>query len=76
MRIASTRNLAGKVEAELHRSSSVGAGGVAAVSCNRTVAIERIDEDKPYEFGVNDVGVGPKVYPRSRSYAPPRSSMV
>ncbi|KAK6117401.1 hypothetical protein DH2020_048857 [Rehmannia glutinosa] len=55
IRIASTRSLTGKPEAELLRSRNsppdMGGGGAAAVTRSRTVAIRRIDEDKPYEFG-------------------------
>ncbi|KAH6796799.1 hypothetical protein C2S52_021353 [Perilla frutescens var. hirtella] len=77
VRIASTRRLTGKVEAELLRSRSASpttAGGEAVVPRSRTVAIGRIDEDKPYEFGGDDGGVRPEVYPRSRSYAVSRRS--
>lgn len=59
IRIASTRSLTGKAEAELlrsKRSPPIGAGGVAAVPRSRTVAIGRIDEDKTYEFGGDYAG--------------------
>lgn len=35
---------------------------------SRSVAIEKIDEDKPCDFG-EDVTVKTDVFPRSRSYA-------
>lgn len=77
IRLASIRSLTGKVEAELlrsTRSSPVGAGGVATVPRSRTVAIGRIDEDKPYEFGSDVAAVRPEVFPRSKSYAPSTGS--
>ncbi|XP_060195668.1 uncharacterized protein LOC132624922 [Lycium barbarum] len=67
MRIASTRNLVNKVELEPLRQKSV-------VPRTRSVAIGRIDEDEPCDFG-DDVMASPvilvntDVYPRSRSYA-------
>ncbi|KAI3462672.1 hypothetical protein Pfo_019335 [Paulownia fortunei] len=79
IRIASTRSLTGKAEAELLRtrkSPPLGGEGVAGVPRSRTVVIGRIDEEKPYEFGGDRVGEGPEVYPRSRSYAASRSSSM
>ncbi|KAL0395841.1 UNVERIFIED_CONTAM: hypothetical protein Scaly_0032500 [Sesamum calycinum] len=54
VRIASTRSLTGKVEAELHRS-----GKPSAVARSRTVVIGRIDEEKPCEFGEDFDGERP-----------------
>ncbi|KAL8034337.1 hypothetical protein ABFX02_12G021500 [Erythranthe guttata] len=70
VRIASTRSLTGKIEAELLRSPVRG-GGVAAIRRSRTVTIGRIDEEKPCEFGGVEGGCGARaeVFPRSRSYA-------
>ncbi|KAL7090142.1 hypothetical protein ACP275_12G022200 [Erythranthe tilingii] len=70
VRIASTRSLTGKIEAELLRSPVRG-GGVTAIRRSRTVTIGRIDEEKPCEFGGVDGGCGARaeVFPRSRSYA-------
>lgn len=67
IRLASTRSLTAKVEAELRRSSPMGAGGVPR---SRTVAIGRIDEEEPYEFGNDAVAVRTEALPRSRSDAP------
>ncbi|XP_073146942.1 uncharacterized protein [Henckelia pumila] len=69
IRVASTRSLGGKIESELLRAKRpsplrVG-GGVAVVPRSHTVAIGRIDEDKPCEFGVHEVDS----VPRSRTYA-------
>jgi hypothetical protein len=36
---------------------------------SHTVAIGRIDEEKPCDFDEEDVKVKTNVYPRSRSYA-------
>ncbi|XP_073272476.1 uncharacterized protein [Primulina huaijiensis] len=69
IRVASTRSLSGKIESELLRvkrpSTLRVGGGVTVVPRSHTVAIGRIDEDKPCEFGVNEVDS----VPRSRSYA-------
>ncbi|KAL6521589.1 hypothetical protein OROGR_018158 [Orobanche gracilis] len=61
-RVAATRGLTGKSEAAMTRS--------------RTVGFDRIDEDKPCEFGADDVGKRPVVYPRSRSYMTSRGSRM
>ncbi|KAK6152805.1 hypothetical protein DH2020_012444 [Rehmannia glutinosa] len=83
IRIASIRGLTGKAEAELLRSEKspksppdLGGGGAAAVTRCRTVAIRKIDEDKPYEFGGDDVAERPLVYTRSKSYAASRKSRM
>lgn len=70
IRASSTRSLSGKIESELIRVKRpsplrVGGGGVEVVPRSHTVAIGRIDEDKPCEFGISDVDS----VPRSRSYA-------
>ncbi|GFP78883.1 hypothetical protein PHJA_000031800 [Phtheirospermum japonicum] len=76
VRIASTRGLVGKTEADLLRS---GKSPASAVSRSRTVVIGRIDEDKACDqFEENDVGeIRPLIYHRSKSYgASGRSRMV
>ncbi|KAK6151135.1 hypothetical protein DH2020_016067 [Rehmannia glutinosa] len=81
IRLASTRRLTGKFEAELHRSRSAipfSASGVSAAAASvprsNTVAFGRIDEEKSFEYGEeDDVGLlGGVNYPRTRSYAVPR----
>ncbi|XP_031115054.1 uncharacterized protein LOC116019101 [Ipomoea triloba] len=78
IRIASTKSLGGKVEAEILRrrqqpslrsgSSAAGGGGMRNVlPRSHSVAVGRIDEDKPCDFG--DIKVVPVAYPRSRSCA-------
>ncbi|OIT08200.1 hypothetical protein A4A49_18529 [Nicotiana attenuata] len=64
-RIASKRNLVNKV-----RQKSLAKNGVNinVVPRSRSVAIGRIDEDKPCDFG-EDVKVNTDVFQRSRSYA-------
>ncbi|KAL0377927.1 UNVERIFIED_CONTAM: hypothetical protein Sradi_3098200 [Sesamum radiatum] len=78
IRLASTRNLTGKIEAELLRSKRPPSQGVAAVTRSHTVAFGRIDEDRAVEFGdEEDVGLlGGGAYPRSRSYAVLRRNKV
>ncbi|XP_011099401.1 uncharacterized protein LOC105177838 [Sesamum indicum] len=75
IRLASTRNLTGKIEAELLRSKRPPSHGVTR---SHTVAFGRIDEDRAVEFGdEEDVGLlGGGAYPRSRSYAVLRRSKV
>ncbi|CAK9184134.1 unnamed protein product [Ilex paraguariensis] len=67
MRIASTRNLGNKIEMELRQRQSPMAGA-NVVPRSQSVAVGRIDEDKPCEFG-EEINVKTNVYPRSRSYA-------
>ncbi|KAL3640348.1 hypothetical protein CASFOL_015316 [Castilleja foliolosa] len=76
VRIASTRGLIGKTEADLLRSgkskspAAVNSGGAAEMNRSRTILIGRIDEEKPCEFEGNDVGeVRSLLYQRSKSYA-------
>ncbi|OIT06503.1 hypothetical protein A4A49_54637 [Nicotiana attenuata] len=59
MRIASTR--------EVLRRQSSSKYGANVIPRSRSVAIERIDEDKPFDFD-EDVVVKTVVFPRSRSY--------
>ncbi|KAK4367856.1 hypothetical protein RND71_011648 [Anisodus tanguticus] len=63
MRIASRKSL-------LNRQKSLDKNGVNVnvMPRSRSVAIGRIDEDKPYDFG-EDVKVNTDVFSRSRSYA-------
>ncbi|MCE3215739.1 hypothetical protein HAX54_003313 [Datura stramonium] len=65
MRIASTRNHVNKVELEIRNAKN---GMKNVVPRTRSVAIGRIDEDEPCDFG-EDVKVNTDVYPRSRSDA-------
>nr|XP_009763021.1 PREDICTED: uncharacterized protein LOC104214978 [Nicotiana sylvestris]XP_016470354.1 PREDICTED: uncharacterized protein LOC107792630 [Nicotiana tabacum] len=69
IRIASKRSLVNKVETEILRQKSLAKNGVNinVVPRSRSVAIGRIDEDKPCDFG-EDVKVT-DVFQRSRSYA-------
>ncbi|KAG8384255.1 hypothetical protein BUALT_Bualt04G0099100 [Buddleja alternifolia] len=72
IRAASTRG--GGARAELFRSKSTplgGGGGGPPVPRSNTVGFGRIDEDKPFEYEEDDVGLlrGGGGYPRSRSYA-------
>ncbi|KAG8373837.1 hypothetical protein BUALT_Bualt11G0066700 [Buddleja alternifolia] len=67
IRIASTRSLTGKIEAELLRSKKATPLG-GGMPRSRTVTIGRIDEEKPCEFGGDDDEERVEVYPRSKSY--------
>ncbi|MCE3215738.1 hypothetical protein HAX54_003312 [Datura stramonium] len=70
VRIASRRTLLNKAEAELLRQKSLSknGGNVNVVTRSRSVAVGRIDEDKPCDFR-EDVKVNTDVFPRSRSCA-------
>ncbi|PSR99923.1 3-isopropylmalate dehydratase large subunit like [Actinidia chinensis var. chinensis] len=78
IRAASTRRFGGGVETDLYLQSQMRLPATAAVvprSCS--VGMGRIDEDGPCDFGEVGVGVRPElVYPRSRSYAVPKRSVV
>ncbi|KZV29895.1 hypothetical protein F511_17319 [Dorcoceras hygrometricum] len=63
IRAASTHSLSGKIESELLRAKRPSPLRVGVVPRSHTVAIGRIDEDKPCEFGFNEVDS----MPRSRS---------
>ncbi|KAK4712072.1 hypothetical protein R3W88_006585 [Solanum pinnatisectum] len=65
MRISSRKN---HVELENVRQKSLDKKGRNVVPRNRYVAIGRIDEEEPSDFG-EEVRVSTDVYPRSRSYA-------
>lgn len=65
LRISSIRN---QVELEIARGKSLAEKGINVVPRNRSVAIGRIDEEKPCDFG-EEVKMNTDVYPRSRSYA-------
>ncbi|XP_027348484.1 uncharacterized protein LOC113860054 [Abrus precatorius] len=59
---------------ELVRAASLKSFGdrrqpVIKVPRSRSVAIGRIDEDKPCDFGDDMIKLKPHIYPRSRSYA-------
>ncbi|KAK3006365.1 hypothetical protein RJ639_017476 [Escallonia herrerae] len=68
VRAASTRSLGGKVDLEFRRRQSP-ATGVNVVPRSQSVAVGRIDEDKPCEFGEDFKVMTADMYPRSRSYA-------
>ncbi|XP_047312749.1 uncharacterized protein LOC124916058 [Impatiens glandulifera] len=65
IRVASTRTLGEKIESELLRRQQESTAVAAAITMTRSqsVAIGRIDEDKPCDFG-DDL-----LFLRSRSYA-------
>ncbi|KAK6798304.1 hypothetical protein RDI58_006006 [Solanum bulbocastanum] len=67
VRIASRKSLVNKIETELLRQKSI-AKNVDLVPRSRSVAIGRIDEDKPCDFG-DDVKVHTDLFLRSRSCA-------
>ncbi|KAK4346684.1 hypothetical protein RND71_033023 [Anisodus tanguticus] len=68
MRIAARKNLVNKVELEQLKMLCLGQKSLAknVMPRSRSVAIGRIDEDKPCDFG-EDVKVNTDVYRRSRS---------
>lgn len=70
MRIASTRSLNNKVQAELlQRQQSMKTGAVKVVPRSRSAGgIGRIDEEEACEFD-EDVKVNVVAYPRSKSHA-------
>ncbi|TMW85877.1 uncharacterized protein LOC107010430 [Solanum pennellii] len=68
VRIASRKSLVNKMETELLRQKSIASKNVDAVPRSRSVAIGRIDEDKPCDFG-DDVKVNTDLFLRSRSCA-------
>ncbi|KAI3736813.1 hypothetical protein L2E82_26800 [Cichorium intybus] len=66
MRIASTRSLGNRLDGEfLHQQQSV---APPPVPRSQSVAIGRIDEDLPADFG-DDFRLKPEMFPRSRSHA-------
>ncbi|CAI9758472.1 unnamed protein product [Fraxinus pennsylvanica] len=74
VRASSTRSLPGKIQAEILRSKQ-SSGALKVVPRSHSIAIGRIDEEKPCEF-VEDLAINPKLYPRSRSYAPSSRSKM
>ncbi|GFY85962.1 hypothetical protein Acr_04g0007000 [Actinidia rufa] len=82
IRAASTRSFGSRVETDLYlqsqmrlRPTTAAAAAVVPRSCS--VGMGRIDEDGPCDFGEVGMGVRPElVYPRSRSYAVPKRSVV
>ncbi|KAI3524653.1 hypothetical protein L1887_03315 [Cichorium endivia] len=66
MRIASTRNLGNRLDGEfLRQQQSV---APPPLPRSQSVAIGRIDEDSPADFG-DDFRLKPKMFLRSRSHA-------
>lgn len=74
MRAASTRSQANKAQWDLPRKQQPAKSPATTrpnnFSRSRSVGFGRIDEDKPCDFGEDDIKVNTDhVYPRSRSYA-------
>ncbi|PSS31499.1 Arrestin domain-containing protein [Actinidia chinensis var. chinensis] len=79
IRAASTRSFGSRVETDLYLQSQMRRPTTAAAVVPRScsVGMGRIDEDGPCDFGEVGMGVRPElVYPRSRSYAVPKRSVV
>ncbi|XP_027178961.1 uncharacterized protein LOC113777927 [Coffea eugenioides] len=68
LRAASTGGLRNKIELEFLRQQRPPMGGVSVVQRSQTIAIGRIDEEKPCDFG-EDVTLRTDAFPRSRSHA-------
>lgn len=68
MKAASTRSLGKKIDLELLRQQQSPMGGVNFVPRSHTVAIGRIDEEKPCDFG-EDFKLKTDAFPRSKSHA-------
>ena len=82
IRAASTSRFGGGMETDLYlqsqmRRPATAAAAAAVVPRSCSVGMGRIDEDGPCDFGAVGMGVRPElVYPRSRSYAVPKRSVV
>lgn len=74
MRVASTKSLGNKIQADLLRKQQavVARSPITSAPDNmprsRSVGFGRIDEDKPCEFE-EVIKLNTQIYPRSRSYA-------
>ena len=76
MRAASARTLVNRIDVDLvlkQQQQPVGSNGLPK---SVSVGMGRIDEDKPYDLGEGDVPVVPDPYPRSKSYAVGKRSVV
>lgn len=87
MRAASARTLINRIDVDLvlkqqqHHQQNMAHDEPAAVGSNGlpksvSVGMARIDEDMPYDLGERDVPAVPVSYPRSRSYAVGKTSVL
>ncbi|KAA8528447.1 hypothetical protein F0562_035802 [Nyssa sinensis] len=76
IRATSTRSLGNRVELDLYMKQQV-KQSPAVVPRSCSVGMGRIDEDRPCDFGEDNVNVKAELlYPRSRSYAVTKRSVV
>ncbi|GMY17390.1 hypothetical protein FCV25MIE_12629 [Fagus crenata] len=80
IRAASARTLADTIDMEmiLNKQQGMGMGSKRLPKCS-SVGMGKIDEDRPCDFGKDADGVNVKadlLYPRSRSYAVTKRSVV
>ncbi|KAJ1430379.1 hypothetical protein SESBI_07878 [Sesbania bispinosa] len=78
VRAASARTLVNRIDVDLVLKQQQQQQPVSSNGLPKSVSVGmgRIDEDKPYDFSDGDAPVVPDSYPRSRSYAVGKSSVV